>query len=72
MSEIALHRINSFAHTSRQADVSPEDSILEIPLSEFQHLLKELAATDNQMAEIVQKSGILRGHQLAEMGRSQF
>ena len=70
MSEIALHRINSFAHTSRQADVSPEDSILEIPLSEFQHLLKELAATYNQMAEIVQKSGILRGHQLAEMAEA--
>ena len=67
MSEIALAKINSFAHTSRQADVPPEEPILEIPMSEFQHLLKELATTYNQIAEAVRDAGILRGRELARL-----
>ena len=67
MLEIALAKINSFAHTSQQADVSPEEPILEIPLSEFQHLLKELATTYNQIAEAVRDAGILRGRELAKL-----
>jgi len=67
MSEIALAKINSFAHVAQQAEVSPEDPILEIPLSEFQHLLKELATTYNQIAETVRDAGILRGRELARL-----
>ena len=67
MLEIALAKINSFAHTSQQADVSPEEPILEIPLSDFQHLLKELATTYNQIAEAVRDAGILRGRELAKL-----
>jgi hypothetical protein len=67
MSEIALPRINSFAPVAQQAEVSPEDPILEIPMSEFQHLLNELAATYNQIAEAVRDAGILRGRELARI-----
>ena len=48
MSEIAVAKINSFAHVAQQADVPPEDPILEIPLSEFQGLLNELTTTYNR------------------------
>ena len=67
MSEIALAKINSFAHVAQQADVPPEDPILEIPLSEFQGLLNELATTYNQMAEMVRDPAIRRGRELARM-----
>jgi hypothetical protein len=67
MSEIALAKINSFAHVAQQANEPPEDLILEIPLSEFQHLLKELATTYNQIAEAVRDVGILRGRELARL-----
>jgi len=67
MSEIALAKINSFAHVAQQADVSPEEPILEIPVSEFQHLLKELATTYNQIAEAVRDAGILRGRELGKL-----
>jgi hypothetical protein len=68
MSEIALARINTFGTTSPKADfVPPEDPILEIPLSEFQLLLKELATTYNQIAETVRDADILRGRELARL-----
>ena len=67
MSEIALAKINSFARTSRQADVPPEGTILEIPVSEFQGLLNELTTTYNIVAEMVRDSAILRGQELARM-----
>src|SRR5271157_1085276 len=67
MSEIALAKINSFAHVAQQAKVSPEDPILEIPVSEFQGLLNELTTTYNLVAEIVRDSAILRGRELARM-----
>lgn len=60
--------INSFASHVTQADfVLPDDPVLEIPLSEFQDLIGELAATYNQLAELVRDAGILRGHELAKM-----
>ena len=60
-------QINSFAPVAKQADVLPKDPILEIPLSEFQHLLKELATTYNQLAETVRDAGILRGRELGKL-----
>jgi len=64
---VATESINNFAYVAKQApDVQPEDSI-EIPLSEFQHLLKELAATYNQIAETIRETGILRGRELARV-----
>ena len=67
MSEIANARINSFAHVAEQANVSPEDPIIEIPVSEFQGLLNELTTTYNLVAEMVRDSAILRGRELARM-----
>ena len=68
MSEIALAGINSFASKAEQNGfVPPEEPILEIPVSEFQHLLKELVATYNQIAEVVRDSGILRGLPLSKL-----
>jgi len=65
---VATESINNFAYVAKQApDVQPEDPILEIPLSEFQHLLKELATTYNQIAETVRDAGILRGRELARI-----
>ena len=52
---------------AQQADVSPEDPILEIPVSEFQGLLNELVFTYNQIAETVRDAGILRGRELAKL-----
>ena len=59
MSEIASAKINSFAPVAQQADVPPEDPILEIPVSELQGLLNELVFTYNQIAETVRDAGIL-------------
>jgi hypothetical protein len=68
MNVILAGSINSFAFQETQADfVPPEDPVLEIPLSEFQDLIGELAATYNQLAELVRDAGILRGHELAKM-----
>jgi hypothetical protein len=65
---VATESINNFAYVAKQApDVQPEEPILEIPLSEFQHLLKELATTYNQIAETVRDAGILRGRELARI-----
>jgi hypothetical protein len=67
MIEVAT-AINSFAFQASQADsVPPEDPVLEIPLSEFRDLIGELAATYNQLAELVRDTGILRGPELAKM-----
>ena len=68
MTEIALARINTFGSRSPKADsVPPDDPILEIPLSEFQNILKDLVLIYNQMAEAVQDAGILRGRELARL-----
>ena len=67
MSEIAHASINKFAHMAQQAEVSPEDPILEIPLSEFQTILTDLTVTYNLIAEAVRDRAILRGRELARM-----
>jgi hypothetical protein len=68
MTEIALARINTFGSRSPKADfVSPDDPILEIPLSEFQNLLKDLVITYNQLAETIRDAGIIRGGELARI-----
>jgi hypothetical protein len=59
--------INSFAHVAQQANVPPDDPIIEIPLSELQGLLNELVLTYNQIAETVRDTGILRGRELAKI-----
>jgi hypothetical protein len=52
---------------AQQTNVSPGEHVLEIPLSEFQGLLKELADTYNQIAETIRDAGILRGRELARL-----
>src|SRR5271157_5975662 len=59
--------INSFLPDGQQADVQPEDPILEIPVSEFQGLLNELTMIYNLVAEMCRDSAILRGRELARM-----
>jgi len=67
MSNVANARINTFGKPPRADTVSPDDPILEIPLSEFQHILEDLVSVYNQMAEVVKISGILRGKELARL-----
>ena len=57
---------------SPRANYEPpsEDHILEIPLSEFQHVLDDLVSVYNQMAEMVRDAGILRGRELARLTES--
>jgi hypothetical protein len=43
------------------------EPILEIPLSELQHILEEIVLTHNQIAELIRDSGILRGKELARL-----
>ena len=57
MSEIALAGINTFGTTSPKADVSSEDPVLEIPVSEFQHILEDLTMTYNAVAELASITG---------------
>jgi hypothetical protein len=59
--------INTFGPSPKADIVPPEDSILEIPLSELQSLLDETVLTYNQIAEIVRDAGILRGREFARM-----
>jgi hypothetical protein len=59
--------INTFGPSPKADSVSPDDLILEIPLSEFQNILKDLTLIYNQMAETVRDSGILRGRELARI-----
>ncbi|TFH53839.1 MAG: hypothetical protein E4G89_00705 [Methanothrix sp.] len=68
MSEIAIARINTFGSKSPKADFEPpNDPVLEIPASELQSLLNEMALTHNEMAEMVRDAGILRGRELARL-----
>jgi hypothetical protein len=70
MSEIAIARINSFGQSPKNNIVPPDDSILEIPVSELQGLLNEMVLTHNQIAEMVRDAGILRGRELARLTES--
>ena len=67
MSEIANARINTFGTSPKANIASPDDPILEIPLSEFQGLLEEMVLTHNQIAEMIRDTGILRGRELSKM-----
>jgi hypothetical protein len=68
MSNLVDTRIKAYG-ISPKADFEPpsEDHILEIPLSEFQHILEDLVSVYNQMAEMVRDAGILRGRELARL-----
>lgn len=68
MSNLVDTRIKAYG-ISPKADFEPpsEDHILEIPLSEFQHILEDLVSVYNQMAEMVRDVGILRGRELARL-----
>ena len=68
---LADARINTFGSKPPKADsVSPDDPILEIPLSELQHVLEDLVSVYNQIAETVRDAGILRGRELARLTES--
>jgi hypothetical protein len=66
MIEVAT-AINTFGPSPKADSVSPDDPILEIPLSEFQNILKDLVLIHNQLVETVQDAGILRGRELARI-----
>ena len=67
MSEIANARINTFGTSPKANIASPDDPILEIPLSEFQGLLEEMVLTHNQIAEMIRDAGALRGREISKM-----
>jgi hypothetical protein len=70
MTEVAT-AINSFASKASQTDFAPpEDPILEIPLSQFQHVLDDMVSVYNQMAEAVRDAGIIRGRELSRLTES--
>jgi hypothetical protein len=71
MSEIASARINTFGPSPKADFVPPDDPILEIPLSEFQNMLKDFVLIYNQMAETVRDAGIIRGRELARLTEDQ-
>lgn len=51
--------------TTKDITVSVRDSILEIPVSELEMVLREATDFFNQTAALVQEAGILRGRELA-------
>jgi hypothetical protein len=59
--------LNRFASAQQADSVSPDDPILEIPLSEFQHVLEDLVSVYNQIAETVRDASVLRGRELARL-----
>jgi hypothetical protein len=67
MTNVANARIKAFGQSPKTDIVSPDDPILEVPLSELQRLLNELLLTHNQMAEMVRDTGIIRGRELARI-----
>ena len=68
MIEVANAGINSFGNQLPKTSVSlSEDPVLEIPLSEFKHILEDLTLTYNLIAGTVRDAGILRGRELARM-----
>ena len=62
MTKLADASINSFG-PSPEAD----EPVFEVPLSELEGLLEALVETHNQIAEVVQEAGILRGRELARV-----
>ena len=67
MIDVVGTRIKAFGISPKDGFVSPDDPILEIPLSEFQGLLEEMVLTHNQIAEMIRDAGILRGRELSKM-----
>ena len=68
MKEIAIASLNSFGPSPKANFVPPvEDPVLEIPVSEMQGLLNEMAFTYEMIAELLQEVGILRGRELARI-----
>jgi hypothetical protein len=67
MDNVALAYINTFGAAPKADSVSPDDPILEIPLSELQGLLNEMTLNYNVTAETGRDAGILRGRELARM-----
>jgi hypothetical protein len=55
--------INSFAFVAQQTNFET----IEIPISEYQNVLRDLTETHNQIAEMVKNAGILRGRELARL-----
>lgn len=53
-----------------KADVSQDEPVFEIPLSELQGILKALVDTYNQITEVVRDAGVLRGRALARVTES--
>jgi hypothetical protein len=64
---LADARINNLRTSSKANFVPQDDPILEISLSEFQHVLEDLVSVYNQLAETVRDAGILRGRELARL-----
>jgi hypothetical protein len=67
MEVVDTTQINTFGLSPKADSVSPDDPILEIPLSEFQNILKDLVLIYNQMAEATRDAGIIRGRELARL-----
>jgi hypothetical protein len=59
--------IYGFGQSPKFDSVSHDDPILEIPSSELQSLLNEMVLTHNELAELIQDSGVLRGRELARL-----
>ena len=63
--------LKSFLPAEQQAEfASPDDPILENPLSEFQHVLDDMVSVYSQMAELVKDAGILRGRELTQLAEA--
>jgi hypothetical protein len=64
---LADARINNLRTLSKANFVPQDDPVLEISLSEFQHVLEDLVSVYNQLAETVRDAGITRGRELARL-----
>jgi len=70
MTDVVNTRIKAFGKSPKTDIVPPDDPILEIPLSEFQHVLDDMVSVYNQMHEVVRDAGILRGRELARLAEA--
>ena len=64
---LAGARINNLRTLSKANFVPQDDPVLEISLSEFQHVLEDLVSVYNQLAETVRDAGIIRGREQARL-----
>jgi hypothetical protein len=64
---LADARINNLRTLSKANFVPQDDPVLEISLSEFQHVLEDFVSVYNQLAETVRDAGITRGRELARL-----